>query len=179
MENGATRDNLKVFSEPITLRWDGWETNTHHLQRSGWQLSADQNVRNQTMQIAARHPNGLSLLTEMTQWQYARWPDNYFFRHYAYPPMRVKALGKVEMVFYGVGRFGFEGFNAIDTEPQVAEITRGRLEDFYHFAPVTSPHDLIVPQDSVPELLERILKLQQPASEQRAKARVAARLLTL
>ena len=90
----------------------------------------------------------------------------------------VRALGKVEVVMYG-SIPTFSQFSPIDAMPHAHTVTHARLEDYFHFAPVTSPHDLIVPQASVPELLERILQLQQPACEDRAKARVAARLLTL
>ena len=171
--------SLKAFSEPVRLHWDGWESDTHHLQRAGWQLSADQDVARGTMQIAARHPNGLSLLTEMQDWKYHHANEAIMRGYRVFPPMRVRSLGKVEIVFHG-HRNTYSAFAPIDAYPQPREITTcTRLEDFFHFAPVTSPHDLIVPQASVPELLDRILQLQQPACEDRAKARVAARLLTL
>ena len=170
---------LKVFSEPVTLRWDGWEARTDLLQRHGWQLNADQDVRSHRIQIAARHPNGLSLLTECEDWHYYHARD--FMRGFypTLPPLRVRHMGKIEMIWYGSSP-GASAFTPVDAMPRATQVvSTGRIEDFFHFAPVTSPHDLIVPQASVPELLDRILQLQQPACEDRAKARVAARLLTL
>ena len=174
MRNGE----LKVFSDPVTLRWAGWETTTEKLQYAGWQISANQDVRGGTMQIVARHPNGLSFLTELQEWRYHAAYEPIMRGYPVFPPMQVRALGKVEVVMYG-SLPAFSQFSPIDAMPHVHTVTHARLEDYFHFAPVTSPHDLIVPQASVPELLERILQLQQPACEDRAKARVAARLLTL
>jgi hypothetical protein len=175
------RRHLKLFSDPLILRWDGWEGRTDHLQYMGWQLSAEQNVRRATMQIAAYHPHtGMSLMTEMQDFRYYS-AEEYYVRGIApLPALQVKALGRVELVLYGAPQIQlFDRFDPIDAKPHACEVTRSRMEDFFHFAPAASPNDLIVPDTAIPELLDRILKLQQPACEQRAKARVAARLLTL
>jgi hypothetical protein len=62
-------------------------------------------------------------------------------------------------------------FNAIDATPSFTERRISRVEDLAHFAaPLVKTREIIIPQDSVPELLERILKLQQPARTDRIRA---------
>jgi len=85
------------------------------------------------------------------------------------------ALGKNVVIQY-TGSIDW-CFDPIDAEPRLIQDSIKRIEDIVHFAPATTRNDLFVPQDSVPDLLDRIIKLQHPAKEDRAKTRVAARLL--
>jgi len=49
-DNGPSMSNI-----PIKLHWAGWETDTYRLGQHGWEVSADQNVMNQTIRFAIRH----------------------------------------------------------------------------------------------------------------------------
>jgi hypothetical protein len=61
-------------------------------------------------------------------------------------------------------------FKEIDAMPQWSTETVRRLEDLAHFAaPLVRCNEVIIPDESVPELMERILKLQQPARTERIR----------
>ena len=56
-------------------------------------------------------------------------------------------------------------FHAVDAMPRFEQaFTRQRLEDYAHFAPspLARTNPIVVPEENVQELMDRILKLQQP-----------------
>jgi hypothetical protein len=61
-------------------------------------------------------------------------------------------------------------FQAIDATPQFTTQRISRMEDLCHFAaPLVRTQRIIPPEENVPELLESILKLQQPAKTDRLR----------
>jgi hypothetical protein len=61
-------------------------------------------------------------------------------------------------------------FAAIDATPQFVTTTIKTLADFAHFgAPLARTQEIILPEENVPELLEKILKLQDPARIERIR----------
>ncbi len=50
----------RILSRPLRVHWAGWETDTYRLQRSGWKISAMQDVRGNRLQMAFRH-NGAGI----------------------------------------------------------------------------------------------------------------------
>jgi hypothetical protein len=162
-------DHTRILSRPLRLHWAGWETNTYHLQQSGWQLSAEQDVYGQRMRIAMKH-DGMNLLAMTPGFDFyyeraARDPGGYLEEM---PVPVVAAMGR-QINIHEHGRIDWT-FKEIDAKPTFAENKITRLEDLAHFAaPLVRCNEVIIPEESVPDLLDRILKLQQPARTDRIR----------
>jgi hypothetical protein len=161
-------DGPRLLSRPLRVHWAGWETNTYHLQKSGWQLSARQEIRGNRIQMALQH-SGLRIqgLTAVIPYEYERALD---MREREYVDSIVlnvqQMLGETVMVHIA----GDSIWAPIDAEPRYTQTKIERLEDLAHFAgPLIRTNEIIIPEESVPDLLERILKLQQPARTERIK----------
>jgi hypothetical protein len=78
------------------------------------------------------------------------------------------AMGR-EVNIHEAGRIEWN-FQPIDAQPCVTTNRISRMEDLCHFAaPLVRCNEVIIPNESVPELMERILKLQQPARTDRIR----------
>lgn len=61
-------------------------------------------------------------------------------------------------------------FRPVDAMPQMKTVTYKELDDFAHFAsPMVRTQQIIVPEESVQDLLDRVLKLQEPARNEHFK----------
>jgi len=153
----------RILSRPLRVHWAGWETDTYRLQKCGWKLSAFQDIRGSRLRIALRHEGvGIEGITQELDYRYEQALD---LRGRAYVDNIVlnvqRMLGETVMLHH-VGDISAM-WSPIDAEPRYTERRIDRLEDFAHFAgPLIRTNEIIVPEESVPELLERILKLQQP-----------------
>ena len=166
----------REVGRPIEVFWAGWRSDTYTLQRSGWQISANQDVLQSRLQLAIRHEaSGLLGLTEVSDWEY-----RYDFHRPPATRVYLQAMGKPVYLNISPSPYAIDWakhFQPIDATPQLTWNETRSLEDLFHFAPAACENELFVSQASVPDLLDRIITLQQPAREERAKARVAARIL--
>lgn len=146
----------RLMSRPLRLHWAGWTADTYSLQRAGWSISAEQHIQSMTMQLALRHPDkggyGVS----------SRVPFDYMYERDSFAPMDLGAdirFGR-SIDFHVTD---LPSFRAVDALPQMMERRRVSLEDFAHFhTPLVRTNEIVVPEESVEELMERILKMQQP-----------------
>jgi hypothetical protein len=168
----------RILSRPLRLHWAGWETDTFALQKAGWSLSAYQDIRGQRLQLAFRcgqRGGKMEAITEVIPFNYERMMDPYGDyggdgRLLDGIVLRVQQAIGPEVMIYQTGRLDAPGWGPIDAEPRYTGATITRLEDFAHFAsPLIRTNEIIVPEQSVPELLEMILKRQQPARTERIK----------
>lgn len=155
-----------LLSRPLGIHWAGWETTTYRLQQAGWQLSADQDVYERRIRIAMKH-EGMALygMSRWTEFDYER----FAYEPRDYPMIVMQAMGR-EVFIQEHGRVELN-FQAIDAKPCfVADRKVTRLEDLAHFAaPLVRSREIIIPEENVDELLEKILKLQQPARTDRIR----------
>jgi hypothetical protein len=162
-------NDARLLSRPLRVHWAGWETTTYQLQKRGWKLSAFQDIRGSRLQMALRHDGaGIEGITAPLDYRYEQALD---LRERAYVDSIVLnvqvMLGETVMVRQ-VGEMAM--WSPIDAEPRFTQETITRLEDLAHFAgPLIRTNEIIIPEESVPELLDRILKLQQPARIDRIK----------
>lgn len=149
-----------MLSRPVELHWAGWRSDTFTLQQHGWSLSAEQNIERMQMSIAMRNERaGMSGITAPMNWEYMR--DMQDFRGHHTPQLPVHLMGRKIEVMHTMGDH-WSNFRPIDAQPQFMQRERRSLEDFVHFAPAhTRTQQLIVPEDTVDDLMERILKMQQ------------------
>jgi hypothetical protein len=163
----AVSGHHRILSEPVRLHWAGWESDTRRLQQAGWAISAEQDIPGATMRLAMRHEGcHIQGLTDRVPWSYMQETD---FR--VRPPL-------VLPVRFMASRFHVElietpsicSFRPIDAQPQFTRSEIRSLDDLAHFAvPLARTQEIVLPEESVPELLERILKLQQPARTDRIR----------
>lgn len=158
----------RILSQPVELHWNGWRSTTHELQSAGWSISAEQNIERMTMQMAFRSPMGDAYgVSSQVPWEYMQ--DRQF--GFGTIPLHADMRFGREVTFHTVG--GFPAFDAIDAQPRMTSERRARLEDFAHFAaPLVRTRQLVVPEESVSDLMERILKLQQPDRTERLRESV-------
>lgn len=164
----AFRDEGRVLSRPVRLRWAGWESDTFSLQRAGWDISAEQDIMRHQMMLALRAPNGAAYgISQRVNMEYMREPE---FSLSAIDLGVQMQLGRDVMVHHH--STALPSFGAIDALPHMTTQQRVRLEDFAHFAPspLVRNNPIVVPEESVSELMERILQLQQPDRTARIKA---------
>jgi hypothetical protein len=158
-------NDARILSRPLEIHWAGWETTTYRLQQAGWQLSADQDVYNDRLRLAMKH-EGMALygMSGWSRFEYeARIRDPREF-----PVIVMQAMGR-EVWVQEHGRVELN-FQAIDAKPCFTERKITKLEDLAHFAaPLVRSREIIIPEENVDELLEKILKLQQPARTDRIR----------
>lgn len=165
----------RILSRPIRLEWAGWETDTYKLQQRGWKLSAMQDIRGSRLQLAFQYGRGqqFQAITEVIRYNYERMmnPSGGYDGNASLLDamvLRVQQAVGDEVLIHQHGHISAENWGPIDAEPRFTSNMITRLEDFAHFAgPLIRTNEIIIPEASVPELLERILKLQQPARDKR------------
>lgn len=168
----------RILSRPIRLNWAGWETDTFRLQRAGWKLSAFQDIRGSHLQLAFQIGNDpyrkFQAITEAIPFRYEEMADLHRMRgphadRLDDIVLRVQQAVSEQVMIHVAGDLK-PMWGPIDAEPRYTQEKITRLEDFAHFAgPLIRTNEIIVPEESVPELLERILKLQQPGRIDRIK----------
>jgi hypothetical protein len=149
-----------ILSRPVELHWAGWRSDTHTLQQHGWQISAEQDVMRMQMSMALRNERaGMSGITAPMNWEYERYAMDY--GHRGMPALPVHLMGRRIEVMHTMGNH-WDNFRPIDAQPQFMPNREIRsMDDLVHFAPAhTRTKQLIVPEDTVDDLMERILKMQ-------------------
>lgn len=153
----------RVLSEPVRVYWAGFESDTLTLQQNGWSLSAEQDVYRNTMRLAMRHDGAQMLaITEVSEWEYR----DQTFRH-RHHPLHMRCAREIRFVNHGPIDWKFK---PIDAVPVYVETEIRSLEDMVHFAPaLVRTQEIIIPEESVSDLLARIQEMQQPARTERLK----------
>lgn len=157
-----------LLSEPVRVHWAGWETTTLALQQAGWALSAQQDVAMGRLRIALKHAEYRVIgMTETLEFD--------FIEHSRHPNMRGVVLRAQLAHQMHVQLMERElSFKPIDASPMMEFRERRSLDDLVLFAPsLVRTQEIIVPEPSVAELLEQILKLQEPAKNEYFKQLVA------
>nr|WP_319513404.1 hypothetical protein [uncultured Cohaesibacter sp.] len=151
---------------PVEMEWAGWRADTFTLQRNGWELSAEQDVSMQMIQIAARHRQlGFRLLSGRIPWEY--YADMRFDRG-SIPTIPVAHIAGDIRVREVIMSNAF-GLSPIDAQPRLREAEPKSLDDYAHFAPAVADKQLYVPQETADDLMKRILDMQQDARIERIK----------
>lgn len=164
MFDGAGR----ILSRPVRLDWAGWETDTFRLQQAGWSLSAEQDVYRNTMRIAFRHEGlATTAMTEVSRWEFERSHHDPSYLSHLVLPVRVMSR---QVNIHMQGALDWSAFKPIDAQPSWTSHRIERLEDLVHFAPsLARTKQIILPEESVSDLLDRITKMQEPGREEHFK----------
>ena len=187
------------LSEPATVFWAGFQSDTITLQREGWSFTAEYENHHDAVRIAMRNDElnmtGLSRFTPYEMMGGPRWSG----RGLHYLEFKMVAVGDVR-VFKGemMDRHGpryrafhhpepvsvrqFRDWHPVDMEPQIVTEEAVPLASVLAFAPVATKQ-LILPEAKVPDLMARILELQEPARMERirddVKRKVHAQIISI
>jgi hypothetical protein len=162
-----------ILSQPIRLHWAGWETTTLKLQQNGWDLSASEEPYDGSMAIAFRHESSrVRGMSRMEQFNYHQsWHDMEYARHISLP-CQIGDFG-VFQIPLDMGQAPYS-FAAIDARPQRFDSYMGKpmpkgrnaeaFDEWCHFAKVgqRQARQIIVQDESIDELLDKIMKKQEP-----------------
>jgi uncharacterized protein YlbG (UPF0298 family) len=159
----------RLLSRPVRLHWAGWTADTYSLQQAGWSISANQDVYRQSMALALRHDQaGMVGMTANVTWDFMQDSRSAYFMDNPHDlPVRLMAR-KVE-VMHTRGDEMMQ-YRPIDALPQLVTSERRSLEDFIHFAPaMTRTQQLIVPEETVDDLMQRIMDMQHTKRVERLR----------
>jgi len=156
----------RILSAPLQIHWAGWNTDSHRLQQNGWQLSADQNVMNNTMRIAIHHPEGNIVgMTEVSEFDYQRYVCDEL-HHKPFPidvGMRIRHSICEKVHVQGMNG-GFPHFNPIDATPRMMDMEVRELKDLAHFQEVqVAKNEVFLKEASMDQILEMALNKQEPS----------------
>lgn len=157
------------MNAPIRLYWAGWETDTFSLAKQGWQISAEQNVMNNRMRIAIRHPEAeIQGITEIEEFLYREMTDGRM--HSPVIPTTLQFSTLQRQVFVNtMSHSGEFDFRAIDPRPRYEYMSEIRnLEDFAHFETTfeTPKHEVYLHEANLNQILEMAIKKQEPEQKQ-------------
>lgn len=164
-------NNERLVSQPLRLRWMGWEANTYDLQQHGWELSAQEDVSRRAMSIAIRNQRvGFRGLTDSLDWDYWYQMERNTgrFQDPRSLPCFSCHLGSDIIVNHsGVSANDAVEFRPIDARPMYKEITKMSIDDLAHFRPIEKPKDeIFLREASLDEIMKMALSKQEPRQEQ-------------
>jgi hypothetical protein len=142
-----------LASRPMRLHFAGWETDTYRLQQNGWQLSAIQDPYYDAMQIGFQHQEyRMRGITHKIRREY----DPFLYNHMIEAPCHLAS----DFISHTASIAPFDKFQPIDAEPQFMEM-RQRMSENMMFAPnLARTQEIIVPEQSVDQLLDMMLNQQ-------------------
>lgn len=148
-------------SQPWKLHFAGWETDTYRLQQNGWQLSAVQDPYYDAIQIAFQHPEyrirGVS--NKVRHWDAREVMSVGGLRD---GPRYIETAAHLASDFISHAAFvaPMDRFRPIDAEPQLMDM-RSMMSQNMVFAPnLARTQEIIVPEQSVDDLLNMMLDRQ-------------------
>jgi hypothetical protein len=163
---------------PIKVRWEGWESDTFQLQGCGWEVSVAQDPIHQAMQIALHHRTmKLVGISSMERFNYREiWDRDAYLANVVIPIVHIAP--RIDIVTVKEARFinavrptngvgiNWDSFKPVDACPSVMMEEIKSLKDLIHFQPLPQAQEIIIPEKSVADLLEDILKKQEPEQMQ-------------
>jgi hypothetical protein len=162
----------RMISEPHPVCWAGFQSDTLTLQQHGWEFSSHQDAARRTFYLMMRHqPTGMHAETNSVD--YGRNAAGLRGRE-ARLPFYVRWMTNAEVEFQRIPSPPWlKDCEPVDMQPQViTECTR--IEDMNLFAsPMARTNEIIIDPHSVPELMDRILEIQEPGRKEHFK-RIAA-----
>jgi hypothetical protein len=166
----STQSFLKTHNPVCPVFFAGFESNTYALQKAGWALSMEQLVDRAACRLAMKH--------EASRIFAISHPVSYERMHFMAQPMgagwrEVPPL-RFDIMWMGTGasfRIFAEprsmNFQAVDAMPSFEQTTKEiRFEDAIPFRPLNNDApEIVIAKQSVQELMELILKIQDPVQK--------------
>lgn len=160
---GSDRGQARILSRPFGIEWAGWRSDTHRLQRSGWELAVECEMcwreyrllmRHRMLKLyAVTHMEKIDDIERITS-PYMRCEDMPIFKVIGVAPQ----IRVVEMQQYGP-----MSFKQFDAEPCMTTAPIRSIEDMNIFnVPMTRTEEVMIDKAdmTVIEHLEAIKRLQ-------------------
>lgn len=147
-----------ILSYPLRVEFAGFESDTYRLQQAGWEFSVEENFMDCSLSIIMRNRqrHAVAMAFRVRLDYYRAMDDMEYLRHIVIPMSNMGSeirLHHHERMYYN--------FRPADMTPSLRQHEIVNLEDFALFAtPKVKAQEIIVPEQSVPELMEMILRLQ-------------------
>lgn len=162
-------DPFRILSRPVPVRWAGWRSDTLALQQAGWQLSVWEDMAYGRMQLAMKHETlQLRGLSHKLDWDHnlTRIGGPHYHNDFEDRPFEIGFMASQIMQRVVGAGMEWTHFRPIDAQPQLCTSEIRTLDDLAHFAvPLVRTQEVIVADESVEELMQRILAKQQPLRE--------------
>lgn len=165
-----------VLHSPICkVFFAGFESNTLALQRAGWQLSIEHMQHMDSFRLAMKYePARLFAVTHAVTFHVMELMRNPYAaaEHLIF---NVACIGN-GLRFQIIPNMGPMAFTPFDATPAFTQTEVHSIEDLIPFRPVNpDAPEIVIAPSSVPELMDMILKLQDPKQKEiREKARKEA-----
>ncbi len=155
-------------SPPITLHWNGWTAEAHVLERYGWEFCVEQRPENFSTSVAFKDSkNGVYGRTEDINNEVLR--DAKLGRL----DLRCECFMGKDIIMHTMGSMSMAPVSMereLLPQSQYNRMTLHLSDLFKSYE--TKDSGLLVPEDTVPDLLDRLLELQEPARQESIKKRV-------
>lgn len=150
----------RILSEPATVWWAGFRSDTLKLQQQGWQIAVEEDIAGGRIRLLLKH-GGMNLYALCNEVEF-----NYRERmHGGYrpPPEFNVVMASSEFRSQTVGHIDFAAFREVDAKPQYVDTEIKSIEDFRIFAaPMVRTEEIIVEPETVQSMLEKIREMQAP-----------------
>lgn len=158
-------------SPPTPVRFEGFEGTTTGLQRSGWELSCDEDYLYGDFRVAIFHRRmGVVGLSERVRRSSLMTAMNQHMRFDEVEPIYIRRITQSHSLIYAGPMLLPNGtsWHAIDAEPMFMSERPVRPEDLFMFRPASAPapQEIIADPETVADLMEKIIKLQKPDMDQ-------------
>ena len=165
----------RILSRPAEVWWAGFRSNTYELQRSGWEIAAEEDPRECRVSLILRHKQmALYAITDRPEYDYHRsmhheGPLPLFRVVQCAPNIQFRHMATM------VSQYQFDNYRQIDAMPQYTAEAVKSIEDLKIFStPLVRTEELIVEPQTVAAMLDQIRQMQIPEQE-RIRARERAR----
>jgi hypothetical protein len=161
----------RIINPISTVHFAGFESTTYRLQKEGWQLSMEQSYEHASLRLAMKHERArLYAISAPVEYQYFHYMKTRYGSEP--PPITFNIIHMSGSIQLHLPQSRPVSFMAIDATPTWSEDRVVSFEDAIPFRPLNAEApEIIVPPQSVPELMELVLKLQDPKQAEIRKNR--------
>jgi hypothetical protein len=153
----------RLVNPPVRINFAGFQSDTYTLQRNGWQISVEELHETFQMRIAIKHPGfGVYGITAGVDFDMSR--QEGMLDPLELPIMALHHNIRVQPPI-ALEHDMMKGFNPVDARPQVVMKEPMHIDDLMIFRPLKKESEIIIPQQSVSELLAKIHELQDPEQD--------------
>ncbi len=160
----------RILSRPHPVYWAGFRSDTVALQQAGWEFSASQRYEINEVGLMMRHQaTGMHAQTSTVP---AMMYDS-MAHHENAPSFRVQWMTDKGMRMRTIDiQPWVAGCDPVDMRPQMIEVKS--IEDMNLFAGcMARTHEVVVDPETVPDLMARILEMQEPGRQEHFRQMVA------
>lgn len=163
-----------IASQPWKIHFAGWETDTFRLQQAGWQLSAIQSHAYNGIQIGFEHPQyRVRGLTRPVDTYRARSRMSQYGSMFLDQEMiQTEAYLASDFTMMATSVAPFSAYEPIDAQPQLIRVNELMSKNMVFAPNLARTQELIVPEQSVDDLLSMIIDKQAASRAELIRKRV-------